>query len=44
MPMDFQSNPLPSFIRTSQSVSQGRKTILQAVRGKCYCQVVKVLY
>ena len=45
MPMYLKNNPSTSFIRTSQSVSKERKSILQTVRGKCYFQVsLKALY
>ena len=45
MPMDLKNNPLTSFIRTSQSVSKERKSILHTVRGKCYFHVsLKALY
>ena len=39
MSIDLKNNPFTSFIRTSQSVSKERKSILHTVRGKCYFQV-----
>ena len=42
---DLINNPSTSFIRTSQSVSKERKSIVHTVHGKCYFQVSqKALY
>ena len=44
MPMDLKNNSLNSFIRTLQSVSKERKSILHTVRGKFYFRCPSRLY